>query len=78
MELDEPVEDRRGFVYEKADILRFIGRQGTIQCPVSGTNHSVSADQLQPARAVLKMQKLAQREGAAHGNKRGINVLDVE
>ena len=80
MELEEPVEDLKGFVYEKADMVRFMkGR--AIQCPVSGTNHTVSAAGLRPARAILRAKSQARRNvgrSSAHVQRAGEDVLDVE
>ena len=83
LELDEPVEDRRGFVYEKADIERYIQQHerrqgGPCPCPVSGTSHSVALADLRVARAVLRAKQRAQRQGAGRGGRSAADVLDVE
>lgn len=77
MELDEPVEDLKGFVYERADIVRFMKQQQSILCPVSGTNHSVSVGDLRPARAIMRAQSRAQRNPRAQAHRSGEDVIDV-
>jgi len=61
--LDEPVEDSKGFVYEKKDIVDFISRP-TFNglAPISGADHSLSLANLKPARKVLKAQRKAKNQ----------------
>ena len=80
MELEEAVEDLKGFVYEKADIVHFM-KGKAIQCPVSGTNHMISAAGLRPARAIIRAQSQARRNvgrSSAHAQRSAEDVLDVE
>lgn len=40
-ELDNPIADQMGIIYEKADVVSYIknkSREGQVVCPVSGTN----------------------------------------
>ena len=78
MELDEPVEDSKGFVYEKADIVNFM-KGKSIQCPVAGTNHMVSAAGLRPAKAIIRAQSRAkQNVGRSTAQRPNEEILDVE
>lgn len=62
-ELAEPVEDRRGFVYERAVIEAMLRSQPTnsAMCPVAGTNHTVQLTDLKTARKVLREKKRRER-----------------
>ena len=86
MELEEPVEDERGYVYEKAAILDHIRQQerrspGQCVCPVSGTTHIITAAGLRPARAVKQAQRRRrlgrQPQQAGQSRRRSGDVLDL-
>lgn len=37
MEIEEPVEDQAGYVYERYNVENYIKeKQGSVECPVSG------------------------------------------
>lgn len=55
-DLDEPVEDLKGFVYEQAAILEYIGRKPSVPCPVAGTSHAVKKADLKPSRAAIRLK----------------------
>eukprot|EP00878_Enallax_costatus_P006745 GHUV01007071.1.p1 GENE.GHUV01007071.1~~GHUV01007071.1.p1 ORF type:complete len:248 (+),score=71.52 GHUV01007071.1:273-1016(+) len=81
IDLKDPVEDDKGFVYEGEAIRQTITRSGGwMECPVAGASHRVQLSTLKPCRRVIRMQKQRQRQGtqaqAGHGGQRGM-VLDV-
>ncbi len=55
MDLQEPVEDKMTFVYERWAIEEMLNKKGggPIHCPVAGTTHTVCLTDLKPARALL-------------------------
>ncbi|WIA36485.1 hypothetical protein OEZ86_007785 [Tetradesmus obliquus] len=66
IDLQEPVEDHKGFVYEAAAIKDNIRRNhGRIECPVAGASHWIQLSDLKPCRRVLRMQKHRQRHPGA-------------
>ena len=55
-ELREPVQDEKGYVYEKEFILQYIaakGRGGRVACPCPGTTHYVTKDTLEECDHML-------------------------
>ena len=58
--IDEPVEDKMGFIYEKDAIMRYIGSKKSVDCPEAGTRHKVSKADLKPSRTALKMKQRAE------------------
>jgi hypothetical protein len=78
-EVDEPVVDEKGYVYERAAIEAHVakygkpegGRGGTgekaVECPVAGTSHFVKVSKLKPSREVEKLKRLKAKQG---GEKR--------
>jgi hypothetical protein len=86
IDLDEPVEDQKGFVYEGAAIKENVRRYGRIECPVAGASHYIGLSDLKPCRRVLRMQKHRQRHGPGAGQQQqqtqepraaGGRVLDI-
>ena len=81
MELEDPVEDERGYVYEKAAILDHIRlkQPGQCVCPVSGTMHVITAEGLRPARALKQAQRRARQGRLRPGRNRSRSgdVLDL-
>jgi hypothetical protein len=90
-ELEDPVADALGFVYERAAVEDYIARRlaapprapgrargpaGTVPCPVANTMHAVSAAELKSARALVAA---ARRAAAGAGSRRELEteVLDV-
>lgn len=63
-DLDDPVEDNRGFVYERAAIVQYIGRAKSKECPVAGTQHTVTVAELKPSRMAKKMKQRAAGVGS--------------
>lgn len=55
MDLVDPVEDSKGYVYEKQAIMHLLqrSRNQSIECPEAGTQHLVRIQDLHPARKVL-------------------------
>lgn len=72
LDLQDPVQDKKGFVYERASILAYIrdkGRNGAVDSPQAGTSHKVAAADLQPATKVIRGKKrAAQMKKAAAGS----------
>ncbi|GBF92693.1 hypothetical protein Rsub_05062 [Raphidocelis subcapitata] len=88
LELADPVEDEKGYVYDRAAITAHIrqrGYNGACDAPFPGVSHSVVLSRLKPAARVLRAQKRrrlgldAQRgtQGGAGGSGAGIEVIDV-
>ncbi len=59
-DIDDPVEDLMGFVYERVRIEEYIGRAASKECPVMGTSHRVSKKDLKPSRNAIRMKQRAQ------------------
>ena len=62
IDLKEPVEDAKGFVYEKEALEAYIkkqtkGRKGKILSPIAETNHYITLSELKPCSAILEAQK---------------------
>ena len=58
--LNEPVEDAKGFIYERKAIVEFIGRKSSRECPMAGTKHKVTVAELRESRVALKLKQRAQ------------------
>eukprot|EP00740_Mantoniella_antarctica_P018412 CAMPEP_0198692904 /NCGR_PEP_ID=MMETSP1468-20131203/238122_1 /TAXON_ID=1461545 /ORGANISM="Mantoniella sp, Strain CCMP1436" /LENGTH=237 /DNA_ID=CAMNT_0044447165 /DNA_START=32 /DNA_END=742 /DNA_ORIENTATION=+ len=59
-EIEEPVVDQKGYVYDKKAITQYINQKGgKAPCPQSGTSHVISIKDLKPARSVLTQRKRA-------------------
>lgn len=65
-EMEDPVEDARGFVYEREAIVQYIGKSKSTACPVAGTNHKVTVSELKPSRAAKKFKQRAAGLGDAY------------
>jgi hypothetical protein len=69
-DLDEPVEDQKGYVYDKQGIYQYISSRGVpagsahaqVQCPVMGCNHMVSRATLKPCQRILRRRERQQRQ----------------
>ena len=65
-DVTDPVEDEKGYVYEKESITQYIkqqtrGRSGAnavTPCPQSGTSHVISLQTLAPASRFLRARKI--------------------
>jgi hypothetical protein len=85
IDLDDPVEDQKGFVYEGAAIRADITRnRGRIECPMAGASHWVTAADLKPCKRILRLQKHRQRHPGAGQQQQtqapraaGGRVLDI-
>ena len=73
VDIDEPVADEKGYVYERAAIEDYIRRNGkpegrggagekVMSCPVAGTSHQVAVSKLKPSREVEKLKRLKARQ----------------
>lgn len=58
---EEPVQDQKGYVYEKKAIEQYVKnmRGRPVPCPQSGTTHVITLNDLKPARGVERMRKRA-------------------
>jgi len=61
IQLKEPVEDSKGFVYEKSALIDYIrtksmGR-GRVRAPIAEVNHYITAREIKPATSILQAQK---------------------
>jgi len=84
-DLDDPLEDQEGFIYEGAAIREALrkatlDRCNWIECPLPGVSHKIMQHHLKPANkrrlqrmAKLKQQQQQQGTQAGHGRV----VLDV-
>ncbi len=60
-DLQEPVEDAVGIVYEKAQVLTFLGREGRKKCPEALRNHVVTKEELKVSEKVMRMKRMGHR-----------------
>jgi hypothetical protein len=87
LDLEEPVVDAIGFVYEKAAVEHYLRGKGVTQphqrapCPMAGTSQTISLGELRSAKAVLA----AKRRAAAGRGRRAptqrqetAEVVDLE
>ena len=86
-DLDEPLEDQQGFIYEGAAIRNALhqamqDRCNWIECPLPGVSHKIMMHHLKPANkrrlqrmAKLKQQQQQQQAGTQAGH--GRVVLDA-
>lgn len=88
-DLTEPVEDLKGFIYEKQAVLNYIrdkSRSGqTVACPISGARHTITQQGLRPATRIERLKRNAKyasalqaRGGAVAGTRGGRPVHDVD
>mmetsp|Transcript_16824 Transcript_16824/g.50249 ORF Transcript_16824/g.50249 Transcript_16824/m.50249 type:complete len:256 (-) Transcript_16824:432-1199(-) len=85
LDLEDPVEDQRRIVYDRQSVERYIREKMRIygpdvECPLAGSNHTISLAGLRKATAVLRAQKRRQRQ-PAHGRASGgaaDGVLEVD
>ncbi|KAK9785515.1 hypothetical protein WJX73_005777 [Symbiochloris irregularis] len=82
LDINVPVMDSKGFVYEKADIEGYIKRQRTVgeyvKCPEHGTSHRVALKDLKPARRVVKAKRRQKANpNAGRGGNQRATQLDI-
>ena len=86
VDIDEPVEDEKGYVYERAAIEDYIRRNGkpegrggagekVMSCPVAGTSHQVAVSKLKPSREVEKLKRL--KAGQVGDKRRRSDVEEI-
>jgi hypothetical protein len=83
VDLDEPMEDHLGFVYEKKAVMEAFQHafrteySQFIECPVPGVNHTIFMNQLKPVNK-RRLQRLARVRQQQAGTQapRGV-VLDA-
>jgi E3 SUMO-protein ligase NSE2 len=81
LELEDPVEDEVGYVYDRQAIVQMLKNAGPrgIKCPEAGTNHRVTEGRLRPATKVLAAQRKAAkaaRRGAKLAKANGASFID--
>ncbi|CAD7703049.1 unnamed protein product [Ostreobium quekettii] len=63
LDLHDPVQDERGFIYEREVIEAYIKEasrnRSTVTCPVAGTSHKITVASLRPAAGVISKQRQA-------------------
>lgn len=77
MEIEEPVEDQKGYVYEKHDVVYYINSNGgSVKCPSSATQHMITIPELKRAHKLIRQQK----HQRIHGTQRQSqdDVVDVD
>lgn len=87
IELKDPVEDEKGYIYERSAILAHIQQQGRGQgwcdAPFPGANHRVFAHTLKPSSKVLRQQRRrrlgigTQQAGTQRPGGGNAEVIDV-
>jgi hypothetical protein len=65
-DLEEPVEDAVGIVYEKQAVLTFLGREGKKKCPEAMRNHVVTKEELKVSEKVMRMKRMGERTREAN------------
>lgn len=79
-ELDNPVEDQKGFIYERSAIVAAINQAqqadhcNWVECPLPGVSHAVMLHHLKPVNK-RRLQMQAQRR-PTQPDRRGV-VLDA-
>lgn len=84
-DLDDPLEDQKGFIYEGAAIREAlrkaaqVDRFNWIECPLPGVSHKIMQHHLKPAnkRRLQRMAKLKQQQQQGTQAGHGRVVLDV-
>lgn len=84
-EIEDPVEDEKGYIYENAAIEQYIlahtghGRGDSYDCPQSGTTHKISIASLKPAKKFMRWKKvkarLAARRRTSEGGDSDVDVV---
>jgi len=75
--IEDPVEDEKGYVYEKAAIEQYVrshtgrGRGDTCSCPHAGTSHQISMQSLRPAKNFTRWRKVQARVAASRRASEG-------
>lgn len=63
--LKEPVEDAKGFVYEKRALIDYIRKtsrgRGRVQAPIAEVNHFITEKEIKPATSIIEAQKMRLR-----------------
>ena len=58
IDLEEPVQDAKGFVYEKKPLVDYLRQaKGRRKSPIAETNHIVTVNELKPAKHVVAAQR---------------------
>lgn len=63
--LKEPVEDSKGFVYEKSALIDYIRKtsrgRGPVRAPIAEVNHCITEKEIRPAKSILEAQRTRMR-----------------
>lgn len=75
MEIDDPVVDQKGYVYERQVIEEYIRSDGgKTMCPATATSHEVTLANLKKAHKIIRQQ----RYGTQKQSQADIDVVDVD
>ena len=79
-ELQEPVADAYNFVYEKSAMVQYIESQRVplVKCPVAGTGHMVTLQELKPALAVIAAKRKGVRQKKQHHEEDQGEMLELD
>ncbi|DBA85803.1 TPA: hypothetical protein ACH3X1_005355 [Trebouxia sp. C0004] len=79
LELEDPVEDQKGYVYERENIEEYVrAARGSVACPAAATSHFVNMATLKKANKVIRLQRKAQRLGTQGQTQADDDIVDVE
>lgn len=77
MEIEDPVEDQAGYVYERYIVEKYIKEnQGSVECPVSATHHIITIAGLKRAHKVIRQQRHQKIHGTQQQSQ--AEVFDVD
>ena len=86
-ELIDPVEDQKGFIYDKAAVIKYIrDKRGNVACPISGAQHTITENGLKLSTRIERIKRKAKYasalqtrgEAATAATVRGRPVHDVD
>lgn len=79
MELENPVADAMNFIYERSAIEHYLKQaKGSVKCPVAGTGHTVTLQELKPAIAVIAAKRKGGRQKKKHEEEDAGEVLELD
>lgn len=76
-ELQDPVEDRHQFIWERAAIEQYIRTKRGVAMNPAQTTSPITLQELKPARRVLRAAEKARRDAATQGAQGTQEVQDI-
>ncbi|KAL3150224.1 hypothetical protein ABBQ32_000083 [Trebouxia sp. C0010 RCD-2024] len=77
MEIEDPVEDAKGYVYERHDVVFYIkSNHGSVKCPSTATQHMITIPELKRAHKVIRQQRQQKIYGTQKQSQ--ADVVDVD